>query len=58
MLLASQTVADYPIMASFPSYAGSRDIPNSTCRYAPIVGAVDVDGPVALSSRLIPHCCI
>ena len=31
-LLASQDVADYPEVASFPSYEGSRDVPNSTCR--------------------------
>jgi polygalacturonase len=39
-LLASQDVADYPAVASFPSYEGSRDIPNSTCRYGAVVGAV------------------
>ena len=32
-LLASQDVADFPTVASFPSYEGSRDVPNSTCRY-------------------------
>lgn len=40
-LLGSQRLADYPTVPSFPSYQGSRDIPNSTCRYGAIVGAVN-----------------
>eukprot|EP01052_Picozoa_sp_SAG31_P020112 SAG31_NODE_1498_length_8095_cov_9.582541_3_plen_455_part_00 len=39
-LVASQDTADFPEVASFPSYSGSRDIPNSTCRYGAVVGAV------------------
>ena len=39
-LLASQDVADYPVVASFPSYLGSRDIPNSTCRFGAVIGGV------------------
>lgn len=41
-LLASQDVSDFPVVASFPSYQGSRDIPNSTCRYGAVVGGVNV----------------
>jgi len=40
MLLASQRVLDYPVLPYFPSYGSSRDIPNSTCRYGALVGAV------------------
>lgn len=32
MLLGSPDIADYPRVASFPSYEGSRDVANSTCR--------------------------
>lgn len=41
-VLASPDLADYPIVASFPSYGKSRDIGwlNSTCRYGAVVGAV------------------
>lgn len=39
-LLGSPDMRDYPVVASFPSYQGSRDVANSSCRYGALVGAV------------------